>query len=531
MKRDGNTIYNLLLSNGEMATFDKVVNYVDGTPMTDDKLIGEYYIKIGLEYFKLNHSGFANVKRFGAKGDGVTDDYQAIQRAVYLAARLGFKVFCPYGIYCVSQEIQIPFFNGSLSVEISGEKSESSYDKQGVNPAPFSTVIKAISAMNTVFRARNGMTDELSFYTKINNLLIDGNGLAQHGYINGGQDVIEDLTIFNCASSGIMLETFTNSSIFNRVTCVANAGYGAELNGEWSTVSIFNQCKFRGNTLGGMFMVKSIASHLTDCIFENNAGAGLKMYAVGDSGPSQILNIMLSKCYFEQNNTTGGGGYQIEISGDAGKLARNIIFDQPHILSGTNGRLGVKIVKGDNIKFLTPLFSGENLVIPGWFNLGSETSNIEISGLTDGYLDQTTMTLDGAGIDNLIIKGFRTIDGIGTYVNNILGANICKKQINIASSRALALKEVAGTIITNIGQNANVYLDIPDAKPGFSFILVINEVLGAYFFALRTSGDDILYNGTFIAEVVQSPITLGKAIRFTSIGNKWLSEPISGVWV
>ena len=50
----------------------------------------------------------ANVKDFGAVGDGVTDDTNAIVLALaYVESLNGGVVYCPAGIYIVTSQIQV----------------------------------------------------------------------------------------------------------------------------------------------------------------------------------------------------------------------------------------------------------------------------------------------------------------------------------------------------------------------------------------------------------------------------------------
>jgi len=51
---------------------------------------------------KLAFSGEINVKIFGAKGDGVTDDTSAIQAAINFANPKGLRVYVPAGLYVIS---------------------------------------------------------------------------------------------------------------------------------------------------------------------------------------------------------------------------------------------------------------------------------------------------------------------------------------------------------------------------------------------------------------------------------------------
>lgn len=63
--------------------------------------LGNFRLNNGL-YAKLIHSGIVNIKQFGAKGDGITDDLLSINNAIKYK-----NVEIPNGTYCVSDTIRI----------------------------------------------------------------------------------------------------------------------------------------------------------------------------------------------------------------------------------------------------------------------------------------------------------------------------------------------------------------------------------------------------------------------------------------
>jgi parallel beta-helix repeat protein len=87
-----------------------------GSVITTDELaeIGSTVVIAGTEAWKIANAAnmFVNVKNFGAKGDGVTDDYLAINQAVKFAAdNGGGVVFYPKGTYLISRAIRLDTYD------------------------------------------------------------------------------------------------------------------------------------------------------------------------------------------------------------------------------------------------------------------------------------------------------------------------------------------------------------------------------------------------------------------------------------
>lgn len=79
-----------------------------------------------------------NVKQFGAKGDNVSDDYQAIQKALFFASDNNMKLFIPNGTYLISQQLitvaseSDSRYNQTFTID--GESSNVKINKFGNNP-------------------------------------------------------------------------------------------------------------------------------------------------------------------------------------------------------------------------------------------------------------------------------------------------------------------------------------------------------------------------------------------------------------
>lgn len=91
----------LIKNNENLVGYIKVEAYYDGSLITDDKCDGIVYRRVGDVYYKKElQDNTISVKWYGAKGDGKTDDYDAIQKA----CSLPHNVYFPTGNYVIKKD-------------------------------------------------------------------------------------------------------------------------------------------------------------------------------------------------------------------------------------------------------------------------------------------------------------------------------------------------------------------------------------------------------------------------------------------
>jgi hypothetical protein len=480
-------------------------------------------------------------KWFGTDGD-------AIQKAVDACALYIKKVHIASGEWLVSTGIQLPLSNTMQGIEISGAKSEATYEWEPPSiPETYATVLKASAAMSCVIRARGDLVattpegdyqlTKMTHATKIRNLAINGNGNADYAYINGQFDLIEDVTVVNCKRSGIYCGMWTNSSVFNRVSSIANAENGAVLDGDWSTVSSWNNCKFRGNGGSGMLVYSTVGLHSSDCVFENNNGTGVSFYRPDTSPSHQIFNVLFSKPHIEQNNAIGG--YQIAITGATDSNPMNIRFDAATINSGTDGKLGVSIQRGTQVSFNDPVFTGDNALgfghgtsRTGWFNVADTAlvSGVRVTGFPEWMIPY--VLIDGAGASHVSLFGDKLTGARGSYLTGVLKTSVIKNQVNAFPTRVLTGAEVSDTVLNSFGLDAATVLTLPEPDEVYSFTVFVTGNPSKWLTFHSATGSQIYLNGTLYTDINHSTAT-GAAIRFTAVHtsvNCWLAEVIHGTW-
>jgi Pectate lyase superfamily protein len=152
-----------------------------------------------------------SVRDYGAKGDGNTDDLRAIQRAILASQQLGRRILFPAGTYGVSKTLTIP--NKTQLVGV------------GRGDPGINTVIKALpgfSKNDPVVRMGDA---EPSFGVRIENLTIDGSGVAPvclENRTSEEQSAGRDLLLLHCTSAPLYI-----------------AGSGAQNSGPFEDLEIY----------------------------------------------------------------------------------------------------------------------------------------------------------------------------------------------------------------------------------------------------------------------------------------------------
>lgn len=191
-----------------------------------------------------------NVKAFGAKGDGVTDDTVAIQAAVDAAKITGGTVYFPSGTYIISSRISAGAASANGNVKIKGSEWHKTIISQSNAAEPCLDISRdGVGRMNRMW------IEDISFsagtygiygpgnpYTFIKNVRATGSTVWGIYLNDCWGSVLEDITTRNNNGGGVWLDTNVNGVVLRNLASYANVGLGL-------TITNFNGVDIEGGIL------------------------------------------------------------------------------------------------------------------------------------------------------------------------------------------------------------------------------------------------------------------------------------------
>ncbi len=231
---------------------------------------------------------------FGAVGDGVADDTDALQAAFDTRA----SVFIPEGTYRFTRTL---YARSRSNIYGSGG---------GWNPVGQTHLLYDGPEGETAIRAKQ------AHFFQMRQLHLDGNKKAAIGIYweySCNEAMLEDVAIRHTTEHALFI-TKTWYAYFNRLVVRDNYGNGVTLSRKVGAVNYvnFTNCRFSGSGIDSGYdgeenfavgygfgaINAGTVINLIGCCMEANRGAGL--YLEG-----WAVNFLVSGCYFEQNSMAG----------------------------------------------------------------------------------------------------------------------------------------------------------------------------------------------------------------------------------
>lgn len=227
--------------------------------------------------------GKVNVKEFGAKGDGVTDDTDVIQRAlIYAYINGNSNVFFPSGQYVISKPLYIISnrYEVSGGFYIQGENQENTKiicrDMENITDVSPFNVKACFVIVNQFILNENNEIDFTKFdYSKHNSTgRVHVSDLMLFSDDRSGEiGLYFPLNTFSCTFKRMRIRFFTEAgiknidhlylNIFEQIR-VDNGKYGISIgNGGICTSNNFISCYIVGAEVG--YKIAGVYSHMTNC--------------------------------------------------------------------------------------------------------------------------------------------------------------------------------------------------------------------------------------------------------------------------
>jgi len=235
--------------------------------------------------------GVVNVKGFGAKGDGVTDDTEAIQNAINNSN--GKVVFFPAGTYIISNTLTIP---SAISL-LGANKHE--------------TIIKNVNTSGAD-AIKMGESGSRSDHCRIENLTIQGNESSGNGLIFEGSFalIINNRFIENGGAGMVANSAWTNNIVFNEF--YGNYGSGLILNAHSNNIVVLGN-EIHHNAQYGIEIYGCSNSRIIGNGIEQNGYCGIVMEGTAEQA---MRSMIIRGNYFELNCKDAGTPYDAEIRVD-----------------------------------------------------------------------------------------------------------------------------------------------------------------------------------------------------------------------
>lgn len=315
-------------------------------------------------------SNIFNVKSYGAKGDGTTDDTASIQSALNAAASSsGSVVYLPPGTYIVSP--------------VTGINVSSNTTLRGSGPSSILKIASGVNATGNLVKAESVSNVSYDSFT------IDGNSANQSsgtnygayfGTVTGG--TITNLVVKNCTGVGIHVYNSTNVKVRDNWS-TGNTYHGFEA--EQCSASIWQGNRGCSNTLHGIII---------------NPG---EVGGTGSYGLSVVDNICDSNSQYGIAVGVANGSLGEHFTRDC-IIANNVIR--------SNAQYGIQIYKQNRFTI-----TGNNISNNGFFGIYVYESRY--NAIMNNYLHNNSQASSG-GYDEILIEG--SADGYAS-TNNIVSGN------------------------------------------------------------------------------------------------------------
>lgn len=328
----GDIIKRVDKNTGTDVNYRETTVWHDGTAMTDVKADGVIYVKKGVKYYKKTDTIELNVKSFGAKGDGVTDDYNAFQSAINALGSKGGLIKVPEGKYIISGTIILKkniAIEGVVPMNVETHNAGVNHNSVIIQHAP--TVADTDLFIANTLQAFG----YISSITLKNMSLIGSANSRTAVHIPKASNLLIESVVMTDFKNGMICDTFL-SSVITRCDIKKMSIAGLIFTGGVSTTTTFQSCYIHDMVTGTPLIIekeKVLGVFFNECIFESTK-YGLDI-AVGNT-------VTFNSFYAENvpNDASGRAILNLGINGtDEANWAKGVCNINGGAIMGSNSTI------------------------------------------------------------------------------------------------------------------------------------------------------------------------------------------------
>lgn len=437
---------------------------------------GTVFAKSGGGFWARQYSGAVNIKWFGAKGDGVTDDRLAIQNAINTTK----DVFIPQGTFKIDTSISVSgdrqsiFGNGDLSVILQGS----------------STAYINCSFSNVSFK----------------NFRIEGGGASGGIRINNNSKHIDiESVTFYQGNQRVWLYACSNISILN--CAFINTGYGVIQQAGYSSNNVITDSCIVSDSIADF--VEANCTHVSpskNWTITNNQYLENIDYPSGTTesrfvGITSVENVIISNNIVEKTN----GDSAIHLEDTLGDI----------IISGN---IFDNIICTSNDGYIYVLNSSENTIISNNIFKRTDTTlpTAYAYSCGSGYYSDEVMFVNNKIIGNGTVKN---LGGLNISYNGtkgmIINSNYFYELLNAVMFRGITNVKFSENLCYNCDNGFFLIRD--SSSNGGRYVDILNNTfIGTVGYDIYTSSNT---NGTNPPRYWNiSGNRISKSIHFTGTG-------------
>lgn len=463
--------------------------------------------------WKRVYSGAVNIKWFGAKGDGISDDTVAIQTALNFTSIKKQILFMGASKYVVTDTINIP--EGG---QILGESLYQYGKGFGIDPKATSIIFNPTS-LKSLFVFNGTLHGGFRIHNSIQNLYLEGNSTNSLGNSNYAIEV--NKVIYGLFKNISIDKSFRTAikcdgTINNRFENVYTTGFVQciEYIGNNETTDVWEQCSLWSSLKGAVLNGSTAGIRFNNCLIEQIDDYGFDLSAATG-------NLIVSNLYCEDvpfaSNVADNSVFRVGAFGTSNKSSIQLTVSNSNIRGKNASTIGNAFYVADtdgiviNNTFIRKFSTGINTTnatrgTSVLVNNVVHTACTAVSSGSSKIVGSSTLQLSDASLVYLTRATFGYFNEIKPYnasdltLSNTTTSMVCSATnfypstdnamtLGLSNRRFSTIYAGTGTINTS-DDREKTYLDITDTEKKVAIELKANMKKFKFNNSIEEKGED-----------------------------------------